>query len=261
MFTVQELARPQSLDEAYAKLIAGADNTLLAGCAYLKLGNKKINIGIDLSCLNLSFITEGTDHIEIGSMTSLREIEKHSALQRNFCGVLPHSVEHIIGVQFRSMATIGAPIFSRYGFSDPLTALLVLDTSVHLYKSGWMALPDYLHRPYTKDILTAIRIKKDGRKAAFRGFRNAASDYSLLNAAVSFLDGKWVIAVGARPMAAQIANNASTAMSGGLCSVKEAGELAVEELTLGSNNRASAEYRRALCKTLVARAIQEVMSC
>ena len=261
MFTVRELERPASVEAAYEKLLAGADNAVLAGCAYLRLGNKKIDTGIDLSVLRLDYVTETTDELELGAMVSLREIEINPAVRKNFHGMLSHSVEHIIGVQFRSMATLGAPVFSRYGFSDPLTALLALNTSVGLYKAGWMPLTEFLRKPFSRDILTAIRIKKDGRQASFQGFRNAASDYSLLNAAASCQDGRWTIAIGARPMAPQIAEQASAAMTSSSVSPEEAGELAAGELTFSANFRASAEYRRALCKILVSRAIGEVRSC
>ena len=42
---------------------------------------------------------------------------------------------------------------------------------------------------------------------------------------------------------------------------EDAGAMAAEELVFSSNTKASAEYRKALCKTLVARAIQEVEQC
>ena len=74
MFTLRELMRPASVGEAYEKLISGPDNVLLAGCAYLRLGNKKIITGIDLTTLKLDYLTETTDVIEIGSMVSLRDI-------------------------------------------------------------------------------------------------------------------------------------------------------------------------------------------
>ena len=124
-----------------------------------------------------------------------------------------------------------------------------------------MPLTEFLKKPYAKDILTKIILRKDGRKASFQGFRNAASDYSLLNVAVSQLGGQWRIVVGARPMAAQIAVNASSAMSEGNLTAQAAGDLAAEELTFSANTKASAEYRKALCKILVARAIQEVSQC
>lgn len=260
MFTIRELARPASLEDAYGTLLAGSDNTLLAGCGYLRLGNKKIATGIDMSGLKLDYVTETTDMIEIGAMTSLRKLETHPVLRSHFCGVLSRSVEHIIGVQFRSLVTIGAPLFSRYGFSDPLTALLALDASVHLHKAGWLPLGDFLRRPFERDILTAVRISKDGRMAAFQGFRNAATDYSLLNAAVASLHGRWTIAVGARPMAAQRAERAAEALAAG-ATPETAGSIAATELSFGANFRASAEYRKALCGTLVARAVREVMQC
>ena len=261
MFTVRELAQPESIEEAYVKLSSDPSNVLLAGCAYLRLGNKKIDVAVDLDSLNLDFVTEETDLVEIGAMTTLRELETNPVLRKNFSGILPRSVEHIIGVQFRSSATVGAPVFSRYGFSDPLTALLALETSVELFNGGRLPLADFLVKPYSKDILIKIIIQKDGRQASFQGFRNAASDYSLLNAAVSHLDGKWKVAVGARPMAAQIAVKTSAAMSGGSLSAEEAGAMAADELAFGSNAKASGEYRKALCKILVARAVREVSQC
>ena len=261
MFTIRKLVQPDSITEAYETLVAGADNVILAGCAFLRLGNKKIDTAVDLFRCKINFVTEETDYIEIGAMTTLREIETNSIVRSSFNGMLSHSVEHIIGVQFRSAATLGAPVFSRYGFSDPLTALLALDTSVELFKGGRMSLVDFLRRPYAKDILTKLIIKKDGRKASFQGFRNAASDYSLLNAAVSRLGSQWTIAVGARPMAAQIAEKASSVLSAGGMTAEDAGAMAAEELVFSSNTKASAEYRKALCKTLVARAIQEVEQC
>ena len=261
MFTIRELVQPESITEAYDILVAGADNVILAGCAFLRLGNKKIDNAVDLSCCKLDFVTEETDVISIGAMTTLREIETNSLVRNSFNGILSHSVKHIIGVQFRSAATLGAPVFSRYGFSDPLTALLALDTTVELFKGGRMPLADFLRRPYAKDILTKIIIKKDGRKASFQGFRNAASDYSLLNVAVSRLGSQWTIVAGARPMAAQVAEKVSTAFSSGGMTAEAAGAMAAEELVFSSNTKASAEYRRVLCKTLVARAIQEVEQC
>ncbi|WP_338013823.1 hypothetical protein [Desulforamulus profundi] len=37
--------------------------------------------------------------------------------------------------------------------------------------------------------------------------------------------------------------------------------MAVEELSFGSNIRGTAEYRKAMCKVLVKRAITEVLQC
>ena len=43
--------------------------------------------------------------------------------------------------------------------------------------------------------------------------------------------------------------------------MQEAGEILVSEVTFTSNMRASAEYRRILCKVLLGKAVREVMAC
>lgn len=264
MFTLRDLVQPDTLAEAYQILVEKRFNTILGGCAFLKMGSKRIGTAIDLSKLGLDYIKEEDSYIEIGAMTSLRELETNKLLTENYCGVLPKSVRSIIGVQFRNAATAGASVFSKYGFSDLITALLALDTEVELYKSGRMTLSDFLKRPLEKDILVRLWIKKNDRQAAYLNLRKSASDYSILNVAVSRLGDNWKVAVGARPSKAAIAVNASAVLAEGNLSVEaieEAAHQAAAELTFGSNMRASAEYRRALCQVLVKRGIMEVLKC
>lgn len=264
MFTIQHLIQPDTLEEAYHVLTNDVSNTILGGCAFLRLGSKKIGTAIDLSKLNLNHVKEKDDFIEIGAMTTFREIETNSVLNTHFNRVLPQSVSHIIGVQFRNIVTVGASVYSKFGFSDLLTALLALDTEVELYKGGRMPLADFLDRSPEKDILTRVFIKKNDRKAAYQSLRNSKSDFPILNAAVSRLDDQWCIVVGARPLRAQIAKKASAKLSKGNAnsdSIANTAAMAVEELSFGSNIRGTAEYRKAMCKVLVKRAITEVLQC
>lgn len=264
MFTLLDLVQPDNLAEAYQILSNKRNNTILGGCAFLKMGSKRIGTAIDLSNLNLSYIMERDAFIEIGAMTSLREIETHTLLKEYFDGVLPKSVHNVIGVQFRNGVTVGASVFSKYGFSDLITALLALDTEVELYKSGRMPLVDFLNKPYEKDILEKLWIKKNNRKAAYLSLRKSASDYAVLNVAVSKLDDQWTVVVGARPSKAAIAIRASAALTKGNQSVEEiedSAKKAAEELSFGTNMRGTADYRKALCQVLVKRGIMEVLEC
>lgn len=264
MFTLRDLAQPANLAEAYEILTDKRNNTILGGCAFLKMGSKRIGIAIDLSNLNLSYVKETDGFIEIGAMTSLRDVETHTLFRDSFNGVLPKSVRDIIGVQFRNSVTIGASVYAKYGFSDLITALLVLDTEVELYKGGRMPLVDFLKRPKEKDILVRLWVKRDGRKATYLNLRNSASDYSILNVGVSRLNDQWTIAVGARPRRAAIATKASATLSKGSQSAAEiegAAQIAADELSFGTNMRGTADYRKALCKVLVKRAILEVIAC
>ncbi|GAA0727734.1 FAD binding domain-containing protein [Clostridium malenominatum] len=264
MFTVIDLVQPQTLEEAYNILVSRKNNTVLGGCAFLKMGSKRIGTAIELSKLDLNYIKETEGYIEVGASTTLRDIETSSLLKNYFSGVLVRAVGDIIGIQFRNVVNIGATVFSKYGFSDVITALLALDTEVELYKGGRMSLEEFLQRPYERDILTRIFIKKNARKAVYNCFRNSSTDYPILNLTVSKLENQWKIVVGARPATARIALEASELISKGQLNealIEEVAQKAVEELNFGSNMRGSAEYRRAICKVLIKRTLMEVVSC
>jgi CO/xanthine dehydrogenase FAD-binding subunit len=167
-----------------------------------------------------------------------------------------------LGTQFRRCATVGASVYSKYGFSDILPGLLVLDSEVELIKNGRMPLREFLEKPIARDVLTCVYIRKDERRASYQCLRNASADFPILNAAVSKHGSQWTVAVGARPARAQIASEASKKLSGMADVDLDAVAAATEqELSFSTNNKASEEYRRAMCRVLVKRAIGEVLSC
>lgn len=260
MFTILNLVQPETVEEAYREL-TDKNGTVLGGCAFLRLGSQRIGTAVDLSKLNLDYIKELDDSIEIGAMATFRDVETSPVLNEYFNGVLSQSVSHIMGVQFRNIATVGATVYAKYGFSDLITPLLALDTEVELYKGGRMPLEEFLDRPNEKDILTGIFIKKNPRKAVYHNLRNSATDYSILNVAASNLNDDWRIVVGARPQRAKVAKTASEELSKEGVSIEtidSAANTAAEELSFGTNMRGTAEYRKAMCKVLVKRAVTEV---
>ena len=127
MFKLQDLVQPDTLEEAYKTLTAKRNNTVLGGCAFLRMGSKNISTGIDLSKLKLDYIQEQNGYVEIGAMASFREVENDTLLRASFCGVISKAVSNIIGVQFRNVVTVGASVFSKYGFSDILTVYEVFE--------------------------------------------------------------------------------------------------------------------------------------
>ena len=256
-----ELIQPDTIDEAYEILMEKRNNAILGGCAFLRLGSSKIGTGIELSKLNLDYINEYDDEIEIGAMATFRDLETSTVLQNYFNGVIPKAVSHIIGVQFRNVVTVGASVYAKYGFSDLLTALLTLDTEVELYKGGRMTLLQFLEQDYEKDLLLKIWIKKDLRRVAYGNLRNSASDFPIINVAISNLDNQWQIVAGARPGRATVATRASAKLSQGNYNVKDIASIATEELVFGTNARGTAEYRKAVCQVLIERGIQEVLQC
>lgn len=267
MFSIKQLAQPTSLEEAYTILTSRRNNSIIGGGAFLRLGAKRIATAVDLSQLKLDYIKAENGYIEIGALTNLREIEVNPLTADSFNGLLARAVANIIGVQLRTTVTVGASVYSRYGFSDLITALLALDTKVELYKAGVMSLEEFLQKPYEKDILTRLFIKQEERLASFQDLRNSASDYPVLNVAVSRFEGHWKIVIGARPKRAAIAHKASTTLPGSLSNgfsvegLEKIAEMAVEELAFGTNARGTAQYREAIAKVLVKRGIMEVLQC
>lgn len=264
MFTLIELVQPESLEEAYEILIKRKSNVIIGGSAFLRMSEKKIGTGIDLSNLNLNFIEESSDYIEIGAMTTLRDLETSEILKKYFNGVISNSVKDIIGVQFRNVVTVGGSVFSKYGFSDLIVALLSLETEVELYKGGRILLEEFLNKKYEKDLLVKIYIKKNNMKAIYKCMRNSRSDYPILNIAISKHNNNFKICVGARPQRATIAKEANDFISNNILNkenILKASEIVCEELVFGSNMRASKEYRKAICKSLVKNALMEVVSC
>ena len=259
MFTIREYAMPETLDEAYTILKSRKGNQILGGCAWLRLGKKRINIAVDLTKCGLDYIREDDEQIEIGAMTSYRSVETCDILKKYFNGVIADSVSSIIGTQFRNTVTVGGSVYGRFGFSDFLTPLLALDTSVVLYKRGSISLETFMTMPYEKEIIEKIVIKKDGRKSSYQMFRNSRGDFP-------------IVTVGARGPKAIRAEKTAAFLSDKLSQkalkaedveavIQEAGEILVSEVTFTSNMRASAEYRRILGKVLLGKAVREVMAC
>jgi CO/xanthine dehydrogenase FAD-binding subunit len=262
VFTIQDYAQPETLEEAYQILKARRNNTVLGGCAFLKMSKKKIGTAIDLSKLELDFIREKKDSIEIGAMTTFRSLEISPCLNQYFNGIIPKSVKSIIGVQFRNVVTVGGTVYSRYGFSDLITALLSLDVDVELVHGGIMPLETFLKTSFTKDILVKVILHKGNQFAAYQMMRNSVADYPILNVAVSKKEDDWKIVIGARPQRAEIAVKASEYLT---CNeideavISQAVNIAVEELTFGTNMRGQKTYRQTIAAPLVRRGIMEVL--
>ncbi|MGL5559264.1 MAG: FAD binding domain-containing protein [Paraclostridium dentum] len=263
MFTLTDIVQPNTLEEAYSILTKRKNNQILGGTAFLRMGKKRIGTGIELSNLNLDYIKEDDNFIEIGAMTTLRSLETSDIIKNNF-KILTDSVRDIIGVQFRNVVTVGGSVFSKYGFSDLIVALLCLDTEVETFKGGRIGLDEFLNKNYEKDILTKIYINKNNKNAVYKSMRNAKSDYPILNVSVSKLDNEFKICIGARPQRAKVAIEASQFLSNNQLNdenIEKAIDLIKNDIEFGTNMRASKEYREEISKVLVKRAIMEVTKC
>ena len=142
MFYYNQYVRAQSLDEAY-ELYQKKPNFVLGGMLWLKMKNKTLGTAIDLCDLGLDQIDEDENEFRIGAYATLRQIETHEALNAYTHGAIAESVRHIVGVQFRNVATVGGSIWGRFGFSDVMTIFRALGAKVQLHKAGIMDLDEF----------------------------------------------------------------------------------------------------------------------
>ena len=260
MITIKNYVRAESLEEAY-ELNQKKMNTILGGMLWMKMSSRNIQTAVDLSGLGLDQIEEDEETFRIGAMCSLREIETDIRLNRHFGGAIRESLRYIVGVQFRNCATIGGSIYGRFGFSDILTCLLVLDCCVELYKGGIISLREFIDMPKNSDILVRIILGKDNRKASYQSFRRTKTDLPILTAAVSRVDDVFYVAVGARPMKAAVIEMSEVQVQEERDEQKWkvlSAELA-GRFSYGSNMRGSGEYREHLAAVAIRRAFKEIV--
>ena len=199
MMTIREYRRVESLEEAW-QLNQKKSNRVIGGMLWLKMSHGRVMTAIDLSGLGLNQIEEKEERFEIGAMVTLRELELHAGLEAYTKGALRESVRHIVGVQFRNLATVGGSIFGRFGFSDVLTMFLAMKTEVELYKGGIVPLETFAREGAGRDILVRLIVHKEKADFCYQSVRNTKTDFPVLTCAAAREDGgTYRIAIGARP--------------------------------------------------------------
>ena len=185
-------------------------------------------------------------------MTSLRALETHEGLQEAFGSLLTDALKDIVGVQFRNTATLGGSLYSRFGFSDVLCALLCLDAEVILHKQGRISLQEYAAMPYERDILTHVVLKKEPVNTAFACVRRSATDLPVLNMSAAKAGESLRIVAGSRPKRAQ---HFTMPWSEDQEMIAKHMQTCVE---CEDNMRGSAEYRSALIYALTLRLLKQL---
>lgn len=265
MLKIKEYVKVKDLEEAY-QLNQKRTSCVLGGMVWLKMGNRNVGTAIDLSGLHLDTIEETEEEFRIGAMTSLRDLETDARIHAWTGGAVKESLKHIVGVQFRNCATVGGSIFGRFGFSDVLTMFLAMDSYVELYKGGILPMEEFARQKRGRDILVRIIIKKVPVKTAYISQRNSKTDFPVLTCAVGIeAQGKVRVAVGARPAKAVLVKDEKGILRGfsqmddqqKAAAAEAFGEYAAQTVVIGSNMRASAQYRTHLVKVLVKRALKQ----
>ena len=215
---------------------------------------------IDLSGLGLDQIEENDEEFSIGAMVTLRQIELHEGLNTWSQGAVKESVTHIVGVQFRNLATVGGSIFGKFGFSDVLSCFLAFDSYVELHHEGIIPLDQFAANKYPNDILVRLIIKKHPQESVYLSHRNTKTDFPVLTCAVSLGEKEAYAVVGARPSRAcrvRLSDQWMEQIKDDEGRRKLADEV-TGQMNFGSNMRASAAYREQLSKVLLRRGFEQL---
>ena len=261
MIKVREYRVVESVEEAW-ELNQKRPNRVVAGNMWLRLGKGQAGTLIDISRLGLDTIEETDEEFVIGAMVPLRELETNTALNAFADGAFREAVRHIIGVQFRNLATVGGSIFGRFGFSDVLTIFLAMDTTVELYKGGMVPLEEFAKMKRDRDILLRLHVRKEKARYVYNSVRtNATTDFPVLTGAMAFLpDHSYRLVIGARPARA-VRLAAADQFKGFVNSedtARKMAEAARDEVVTSGNLRGSAEYRKHLTGVVVKRMMKSL---
>ena len=167
-------------------------------------------------------------------------------------------MKDILGVQFRSMATMGGSVAAKFGFSDIIPALLALRAEVRLFEAGRMPIEQYLTYG-TRDLLLEIIVPKQEVPVGIEALRKSTSDFPYLTGSARLDDQGYSVYIGCRPgKPALAAKSCQIINEKGLDALDEAVTLIQEELSFQSNSHASAEYRLEMAKNMFKRLVKEV---
>ena len=255
MITIQNYVRAESLEQAY-ELNQKKSARILGGMLWLKMAKNTVGTAVDLSGLGLDTIEETGEGFSIGAMVTLRQLEQHPGLNACTDGAFAKALAPVVGVQFRNMATVGGSVWSRFGFSDVLTLLLALDTTVELYKGGLVPLETFAAMPYDRDLLVRVHIRKTPGRVAYEAMRIQRTDLPVLTCAVSDMGGVRAV-IGARPGKPVVLRDEKGLLAGGI-SEESAAAFAADvaaRVPMGANSRGSAAYRTHLAEVLTRRCV------
>ncbi len=262
--SVREYVKAHSVAEALELLDSRERTAVVGGGAYLRLAERDLDLAVDLRSAGLDYVREIDHCVEIGAMATYRMLETDDLLRRLYGGAIAKSVRDIGGVQLRNVVTVGGTVYRRYAFSNLLTVLLAADSEVTLGRAGRMPLAEFLAGDLDHgDILVSVTVPRGNGRGAYADLTNSRNDFAVLNVAAIDAPAGLRLAVGARPGAARLAESATAWLAGHADdpdAAQKAAATAADELEFGDNLRASADYRRRICRVLTRRVLQEVLA-
>jgi carbon-monoxide dehydrogenase medium subunit len=275
---VEVFYRPSSVREAIRLLEGGKDRArVVAGGTDLVVeGDSTVRALIDITHSGLTYIRKQGGVCAIGAATTMAELEQSPAIRALAGGLLARAAATCGSIQIRGVATVGGNIANGSPAADLVTPLLVLDAVVVVADAkGRRKLPiaEYLAARGTKGLRRSLLVevtvpRPSGRRCgwSFQKLGRTALDISVVNVAAGLqVDAsgriQWArLSLGAVAPTAIRAGAAEENLRGRTLdadAVAEAAEGVMREVSPITDIRASAAYRREMCRVLTRRALEE----
>ena len=261
---------------------AGGRGRFVAGGTDLVVqGDRSLRYLVDLTRLPLRYVKKRGGGWAIGATSTMADLEHSTALRRVADGILAEAAGTAGSQQIRNMGTIGGNLANASPACDLAPPLLALDASVVVAARGARrtVLLEHFFRGVRRtaldgglllEVVIPAPPKAPGGRAAwsFQKLGRLQSDIAVVNAAAGVVldrSGRcaWArIALGAvapTPLRARRAESLLIGRPFDTAAVAAAAERAAAETKPVSDVRATAEYRRDMCRVLVARALGECL--
>lgn len=280
-----EYHAPQSLDEAFRLLNTHGENAhVIAGGTALvplmRLGlvfpEHVVSLREIKGVREIGILPDGG--LEIGALVTHREIER-SALVQRFFPPLVEAFGRVATVRIRNQATIGGNLVHADPASDPPPMLMALDAGIEIAsraETRLVPVAEFFHGLFetavrTGEIVTAIRIPpvaRGTRGVYLKFLPGSKDDFATVSvAAVLRFDGERCAAariglgsVGATPLRAR---NAEAKLEGAPVrseTIEAAARAAANEVEPFDDARGSVDYKRAMTRVWVRRALESLVA-
>jgi len=265
---------PSSLDEAFMLLEThSGDVKLLAGGTDLipQMKMRRVEPGhiINLKRIpDLSGIKQYNGSLHIGALSRLRDIEKSMLLVER-APLLTETVKTMASVQVRNLGTIGGNVCNASPAADTAISLIALGAKAQVASSTGVRsvlIEDFFTGPgktvmeYDEILISiSVPVMTENSGSSFIKIGRVVLDLATVNAAVSItldcdLIHKVRVAIGAvapTPLRLTIVEDYLVGKPPSFEVFEAAGELASETVKPISDVRSTAEYRKAVSKTII----------
>ena len=247
-----------------AKVLAGGHSLL----PLMRLRFARPSLLVDLGRVDgLSYVREDGDRLAVGALTRHHDLQRDPLLGEH-CPILSYAAGLVGDPQVRHRGTIGGSVAHGDPASDLPSVLLALDaeltargpegertiTAAELF-TGFL---ETALGP--QDVLTEIRVPKQaGAGWAYLKFNRRAQDWATVGVAAVAANGGAKVALvnmGATPLRAGAVEQALASGA----DAAAAAEQAAEGTSPPSDTNGSAEYRAALARVLVRRALEQALA-